>query len=48
MLGHVLPKIDRTYRISVPLKDQRSALDCWSERLAAILGELAPKVEARA
>jgi integrase len=37
VLGHLLPKIDRTYRISVPLKDQREAVERWSGRLATML-----------
>jgi integrase len=43
VLGHVRPKLLRTYMPTLPLEQARAALDQWGNELASILGEQAQK-----
>jgi integrase len=41
ILGHVRPKLLRTYMPTLPLKEAREALEGWADELTRILGERA-------
>jgi hypothetical protein len=39
ILGHVRPKLLRTYMPTLPLKEALEALERWADELTRILGE---------